>query len=70
MTCTKVAYPTEASARRSLRAVQEKGRAHKERRAYLCGDCHRYHLTSQDNEDRTDRLKRIELQRKLYEAIT
>ena len=70
MTCTKVAYPTEASARRSLRAVQEKGRAHKERRAYLCPVCRKFHLTSQSNDDGTDRRKRIELQRRLYEAVS
>lgn len=61
MTCEKMAYPTEASARRALRTVQRKGRQHHERRVYLCDRCRLFHLTKDPSDERRlDRRERFE----------
>lgn len=58
VSCEKMAYPTEASARRALRVVQKKGRQHHERRVYLCDRCRLFHLTKDPSDER--RLERRE----------
>lgn len=69
MNCGKVAYPTEVSAKKALRVVQQKGGKHKEQRVYLCEfpGCRKFHLTSQPSEDerrrrheKRDYLNRLE----------
>jgi len=53
--CVKVTYPTEKSAKTALvgiiisnnRGHPHRSEPHRERRAYRCPLCHRWHLTSE-----------------------
>jgi hypothetical protein len=59
VSCGKVRYEGEAAAKRALRDCQRKGGRHRERRVYLCRDCHGFHLTKErSNEERHSRLIR------------
>lgn len=44
--CTKRAYASESEARNALKTIKQHPRERIPTRAYVCPDCHRFHLSS------------------------